>query len=39
MLLETPKEKDLEDDVRNLATLASLVDDASRIPHGLQTET
>lgn len=35
MLLETPKKDDLKDDVRNLATLCSLVDDASRIPSGL----
>ena len=39
MLLETPKEKDLADDVRNLTTLASLVEDTDRIPPGLQPET
>lgn len=38
MILETPKDEDLEDDVRNLATLCSLVNDASRIPPGLQSE-
>jgi deoxyribonuclease-4 len=36
MLLETPKEDDLKNDVRNLATLCSLVNDATRIPPGLQ---
>ena len=39
MLLETPKDDDLKDDVRNLATLASLVDDAVRVPPGLQAES
>ena len=38
MLLETPKEKDLKDDVRNLTTLVSLVDDEERIPAGLRPE-
>ncbi len=32
MLLETPKKDDLEDDVKNLATLCSLMEDSSRIP-------
>lgn len=36
MLLETPKEDDLQDDVRNLARLCSLVDDPARIPPGLR---
>ncbi len=36
MLLETPKDEDLKDDVRNLSTLCSLVEDASRIPPGLR---
>ena len=35
MLLETPKDDDLADDVRNLAHLVGLVDDADRIPPGL----
>lgn len=35
MLLETPKEDDLVDDVRNLAHLVELVDDAARVPSGL----
>lgn len=35
MLLETPKDDDLADDVRNLAHLASLVEDPERIPPGL----
>ncbi len=39
MLLETPKDEDLEDDVRNLATLVSLVEDSERIPSGLQSES
>jgi deoxyribonuclease-4 len=39
MLLETPKDEDLEDDVRNLATLVSLVEDSERIPPGLQSES
>jgi deoxyribonuclease IV len=37
MLLETPKEEDLQDDVRNLAHLCSLVADPTRIPPGLRT--
>lgn len=36
MLLETPKKEDLKNDVKNLARLSSLVDDASRIPPGLR---
>lgn len=35
MLLETPKEEDLLDDVRNLRQLCALVDDPARIPAGL----
>jgi deoxyribonuclease-4 len=35
MLLETPKEDDLVDDVRNLAHLLTLVDEPARIPPGL----
>ncbi len=35
MLLETPKEDDLAEDVMNLATLCGLVDDPTRIPPGL----
>lgn len=38
MLLETPKDDDLADDVRNLATLCRLVNDAGRIPHGLRKQ-
>ncbi|RIK42847.1 MAG: deoxyribonuclease IV [Chloroflexi bacterium] len=37
MLLETPKEEDLADDVRNLARLCALVDDPLRVPPGLRT--
>lgn len=37
MLLETPKEEDLEDDVRNLRQLCALVNDRARIPAGLRT--
>lgn len=37
MLLETPKEDDLADDVRNLARLCALVDDPERIPPGLRS--
>lgn len=37
MLLETPKEADLDDDRRNLATLCGLVNDAERIPSGLRS--
>ena len=36
MLLETPKEDDLVDDVKNLARLCELVVDRERIPPGLQ---
>ncbi len=36
MLLETPKEDDLEDDVMNLARLCALVGDAERVPPGLR---
>lgn len=36
MLLETPKEDDLADDVRNLAALCNLVEDKERIPPGLR---
>ena len=38
MLLETPKKEDLKDDVKNLAALCSLVNDASRIPPGLAAQ-
>ncbi|MCO5246298.1 MAG: deoxyribonuclease IV [Anaerolineae bacterium] len=38
MLLETPKDDDLADDVRNLAHLVGLVDDADRIPPGLDDD-
>ncbi len=39
MLLETPKEADLLDDRRNLATLCGLVADAERVRRvGLRTE-
>lgn len=37
MLLETPKEEDLADDVRNLARLCSLTEDPERIPEGLRS--
>lgn len=36
ILLETPKEEDLADDVRNLARLCELVDDPLRVPPGLR---
>jgi deoxyribonuclease-4 len=36
MLLETPKEEDLQDDIRNLARLCELVDDPTRVPPGLR---
>ncbi|MCB9138808.1 MAG: deoxyribonuclease IV [Caldilineaceae bacterium] len=36
MLLETPKDDDLKEDVVNLETLCSLVDDPTRIPPGLR---
>ncbi len=35
MLLETPKEDDLVDDVKNLAMLCTLVENAERVPPGL----
>jgi deoxyribonuclease-4 len=38
MLLETPKEETLEEDVRNLARLCGLVTDQLRLPPGLQIE-
>ncbi len=38
MLLETPKDDDLADDVRNLAALCALVEDENRIPPGLRGE-
>jgi len=37
MLLETPKEDDLVDDVKNLATLCTLVENPERVPSGLQS--
>jgi deoxyribonuclease-4 len=36
MLLETPKEDDLKEDVMNLGRLCGLVNDAARIPPGLR---
>jgi len=36
MLLETPKEDDLQDDIKNLHRLAGLVEDPQRIPPGLR---
>lgn len=36
MLLETPKEDDLQEDVRNLRQLCALVHDPARIPVGLR---
>jgi deoxyribonuclease IV len=36
MLLETPKDDTLEDDVANLARLCALVEDVDRIPPGLR---
>ena len=39
MLLETPKEDDLKDDVENLARLCGLVGDADRVPPGLRQPT
>lgn len=38
MLLETPKEEDLADDVLNLARLCALVDEQARLPPGLRKE-
>lgn len=38
MLLETPKEDDLKDDVENLARLCSLAADPLRIPPGLRSK-
>lgn len=39
MLLETPKEDDLKDDVENLACLCGLAVDAERVPPGLRQPT
>jgi deoxyribonuclease-4 len=36
MLLETPKEDDLQEDIRNLRRLCTLIDDPARIPIGLR---
>ncbi len=36
MLLETPKDEDLKDDVENLARLCALVEENERIPPGLR---
>jgi deoxyribonuclease-4 len=36
MLLETPKEDDLQEDIRNLRRLCTLVNDPARIPIGLR---
>ena len=36
MLLETPKDDDLQDDVANLARLCNLVEDTERVPPGLR---
>jgi len=38
MLLETPKGKDLKEDVMNLKRLCAVVDDPARIPPGLRIE-
>lgn len=38
MLLETPKEDDLKDDVENLARLCSLAADSLRVPPGLRNK-
>jgi hypothetical protein len=35
MLLETPKEDDLKEDLMNLQRLCALVEDPARIPLGL----
>lgn len=37
MLLETPKDDDLKDDIMNLHRLVALVEDADRIPPGLRS--
>lgn len=39
MLLETPKEDDLQEDIANLAKLCTLVDDRDRVPPGLRPTT
>jgi deoxyribonuclease-4 len=39
MLLETPKEEDLKEDMMNLQRLCALVEDSSRIPPGLCVPT
>ena len=39
MLLETPKDNDLADDVKNLHRLCELVEDPDRIPPGLRSES
>lgn len=36
MLLETPKEEDLQDDKLNLERLCALVNDKTRVPPGLR---
>lgn len=36
MLLETPKDADLKDDVKNLGRLCALVNDGERVPPGLR---
>lgn len=36
MLLETPKEEDLVDDMKNLATLCTLVENQERVPPGIR---
>ncbi|MEZ4863041.1 MAG: deoxyribonuclease IV [Caldilineaceae bacterium] len=38
MLLETPKEDDLQEDRENLARLCALVEDSGRVPPGLRTK-
>ena len=38
MLLETPKDDDLKDDVENLARLCSLAEDHDRVPRGLRSK-
>jgi hypothetical protein len=37
MLLETPKEDDLKEDVENLARLCALVADRERVPPALRS--
>ncbi|HXF60228.1 MAG TPA: deoxyribonuclease IV [Caldilineaceae bacterium] len=39
MLLETPKEDDLREDIRNLRQLCALVEEPARIPPGLRITT